>query len=229
LPAAVAVDLAIGTILGIVVAVLGLLFFIGIGACMCIKRKKKAKLIANNANIVAAQQGNGPNSQFQPQMQQQGPPPPMGSPPPANNGYFAPPAQEQKYNPQPNVQEYAMTPLSNPATPAPQYSQLYGTPAPQQQQQYPYVANGAHEVAAPVPQQQAVSPVQQQYQYPANGAHEVGAPVPQQQSVSPLPQQQSISPVQQSRAPEAGAHEVDAMSVPHAPGKTGPVYEIGGR
>jgi hypothetical protein len=159
----------------------------------------------------------------------------MGSPPPANNGYFAPPAQEQKYNPQPNVQEHAMTPLSNPATPAPQYSQLYGTPVPQQQQQqqYQYVANGAHEVAAPVPQQQqAVSPVQQQqqqYQYPMNGAHEVGAPVPQQASVSPLPQQQSMSPVQQSRAPEAGAHEVDAMSVPHAPGKTGPVYEIGGR
>ncbi|KAF2822741.1 hypothetical protein CC86DRAFT_409527 [Ophiobolus disseminans] len=194
--------IAVGTVIGIVVAVLFLLFFVAIGVFMFIKKKKKNQQIAANASIVAA---NRPQSQYQPPPQmQQGPPPPM-SPQPANNGYFAPPnQQEQKYNGYTSVHEYAMTPISNPPTPAPQYSQPHGAPT-----------------MPPMPQQQ--------YQYTANGAHEVPAPVPQQ-NTSPVQQQHTVSPVQrQTSPPAAGAHEVDATSVPHAPGKTGPVYEIGSR
>lgn len=207
---AVRKTLAIGTIIGIVIGVLTLLFFVAIGIFMCIKKKKKNALIANNANIIASNQAFRPQSQFQPQ----GPPPPQAmSPAPSNNGYFAPPPpqnmQEQKYNPHASVSEYNMTPISNPGSPPPpQYNQPYGAPPMQQQ-----------------PQQQ-----QQQYQYVANGAHEVAAPVPQQ-SVSPVQQQQNNVPMQPNAgpAPPTGAHEVDAISAPNAPGKTGPVYEIGGR
>lgn len=198
--------LAIGTIIGIVIAVLFLLFFIAIGVFMFIKKKKKQQQLAANAQIVAA---NRPQSQFQPapppqQMQQQGGPPPMPiqSPQTTGNGYFSPP-QEQKYNAHTSVSEYAMTPISNPSTPAPQYSQPYGAP----------------QNAPPMPQQQIA-----QYMYPTNNAHEVaGSPHPHQQpSVSPV--QQHVSP-----APAPAAHEVDAMSVPQAPKTGGPVYEIGGR
>lgn len=224
--------LAIGTIIGIVVAVLGLLFFVAIGIFMCIKKKKKNKQIANNAQIIANNQATfDQQQQQQGQFTQQGPQPPM-SPAPSNTGYFAPPPQnagEQKYNPHASVSEYNMTPISNPGSPPPpQYTQPYGAP-PQQQQQYQYNANGAHEVAAPVPQQStSPAPQQQQYQYVASGAHEVAAPVPQQ-SVSPVQQQQNNLPMQSTGPAATGAHEVDAISVPNAPGRTGPLYEMGGR
>jgi hypothetical protein len=61
-----ATKLAIGTIIGIVIAVLAIIFIVIIGICMCMKRKKKQKLIAANAGIVANAQANRPQSQFQP-------------------------------------------------------------------------------------------------------------------------------------------------------------------
>jgi hypothetical protein len=216
---------AVGTIVGIVIAVLTVLFFVIVAVCICLKRKKKQKQIAANAQIMANVHANRPESQFQPQMHQ-GPPPPMSpqSPQPHMSGYFPPPnPQEQKYNGHTSVQEYNTMSTSNPATPAPAYIQPYmasnAPPMPQQQGQYQAPANGAHEVASPMSQQYTG-----QYQAPLNGAHEVPSP-----DVMHSPQQQHVSPVQQSPIPPAGAHEVDATSVPHAPGKTGPTYEIGGK
>jgi hypothetical protein len=244
--------LAIGTIIGIVIAVLFIIFFVIIGIVMCMKKKKKQQQIAANAQIVANVQAGRPESQYQPQPphMQQGPPPPMPTqnPPPTNNGYFAPPnQQEQKYNAHASVHEYAMTPISNPSTPAPAYAQPYGSPNPppmpqQHTGQYQPPTNGAYEVPSPVPQQHTG-----QYQPPVNGAHEAPSPVPQQHTgqyhppangaheVASLnmaqssPQHQVVSPIQQYPSPNVGAHEVDAISVPHAPGRTGPLYEMGGR
>jgi hypothetical protein len=223
--------LAIGAIIGIVIAVLFLFFFVIIGVVMLMKKKKKQKQLAANALLVANSQANRPESQYQPPPQppmQQGPPPPMPSqsPQPTVNGYFAPPTQqEEKYNGHTSVQAYAMTPISNPSTPAPAYAQPYvhpnGPPMPQQHNGvYQPPANGAHEVASPVLQQHG-----EQYQPPTSGAHEVPSPI-----VSLPPQQQHVvSSNQQYSSSNTYAHEVDALSVPHAPGNTGPVYEMGGR
>lgn len=221
--------LAVGVIVGIVIAVLFLLFFVIIGIVMFLKKKKKSKQLANNAQIVATAQANRPQSQFQPQPPQpqmyqgQQPPMPTQSPQPPVNGYFPPPnQQEQKYG-HTSVHEYAMTPISNPSTPAPAYAQPHMAPnAPPMPQQhtgnYQPPNNGAHE---------APSPVQYmgQYQPPTNGAHEVASPQLAQQ------QQFIASPAQQYSSPNVGAHEMGASSVPHAPGNaTGrPVYEMGGR
>ncbi|KAH3962700.1 hypothetical protein HBI73_159580 [Parastagonospora nodorum] len=229
--------LAIGAIIGIVLAVLGLAFLAIVGVCICMKRKKKQKQIAANAQLMANVQASRPESQFQPQMQmQQGPPQvmPPQSPPPPMNGYFPPPnPQEQKYTGHTSVQEYKVSPVaSNATTPAPAYVQPYmasNAPPMPHQGQYQPPANGAHEVASPVEGQYGGQyqaplngahevpspPISEQYggqyQPPANGAHEVPSP-----HTSPPPQQQFS-------APAAGAHEMSA------PGKTGPVYEMGGR
>jgi hypothetical protein len=222
--------IAVGTIIGIVIAVLAIIFFVIVGVCICMKRKKKQKQIAANAQIMANVQANRPESQFQPQpppqmQMQQGPPPPMPSqsPQPHMSGYFPPSnPQEQKYTGHSSVQEYNMTPISNPTTPAPAYAQPYmanAPPMPQQHGQYQPPANGAHEVASPMSPQSTG-----QYQAPLNGAHEVPSP-----DVPYPPQQQHVSPMQQFPAPTAGAHEVDAISAPHAPGNTRPVYEMGGK
>jgi preprotein translocase subunit SecG len=244
--------LAIGVIVGIVIAVLAVLFFIIIGIVMCLKKKKKQKQIAANAQIMANNQANRPQSEFQPvppqqqqqmQPQMQQDPPPAQSPQPTLNSYFSPPGQqEQKYNGHSSVHEYS-TPVSNPTTPAPAYVQPYMANAPPMPQagQYQPPANGAHEVPSPVPQQHSG-----QYQPPMNGAHEVPSPGSQQHPVQyqpPMngahevsspnmsqPYNQAVSPVQQQpfAAPPAVAHEVHASSVPHAPGNTsGPVYEMG--
>jgi preprotein translocase subunit SecG len=221
---------AIGAIVGIVIAVLAVLFFIIIGIVMCMKKKKKQKQIAANNELVANVQANRPQSEFQPlppqqQQMQQGPsaPMPTQSPQPTLNGYFSPPnQQDQKYNGHTSVHEYG-SPISNSSTPAPAYVQPYmapnAPPMPQQQSgQYQQPANGAHEVPSPVPQQHTG-----QYQAPMNGAHEIPSPGMSQAHS----QQQTVSPVQQYSGSPVGAHEVDATSVPHAPGKTGPVYEMG--
>jgi hypothetical protein len=230
--------LAIGAIIGIVIAVLAIGFFVIIGIVMCLKKKKKQKQIDANAQIIANNQGNRPQSEFmaQPQMQPQMQQGPTQSSQPALNSYFAPPGQqEQKYNGHTSVQEYP----SPTTTPAPAYVQPYMANAPPMPQngQYQPPANGAHEVPSPpVPQGQYAPPAngthevpspisQQQYQPPVNGAHEVHSPniaQPYNQAVSPSPVQQQYT------GPTAGAHEVDAGSAPRAPGNTnGPVYEMG--
>lgn len=200
--------LAIGTIVGIVIAVLALIFFAVVGVCVLLKKRKKAKQLAQNAQIVATAQANRPQSQFNPgappppqQQMQQPPPMPAQSPQPPLNGYFPPPSQQdQKYgHTSVNVNEYAMTPISNPSTPAPAYAQ-------------PYVYQNQN--APPMPQQQG------QYQPPANGAHEVASPVQQQGGFANA-----------NTYPTANrqAHEVDAISVPQGSGNGKPVYEMGGR
>lgn len=222
---------AIGLIVGIVIAALAVIFFIVIGVCLCLKKKKKQKQLAANAQVVAAAQANRPQSQFppgpqQPQMQMQpqqggfipGPGPQQtGYAPVAGSlspqspqqgaGYFAPP-HEQKYDPHASVTEYAMTPISAPSTPAPQYAQPHG--------------NGNTNAPPPppppgtMPHQQDIRP---HYYNPADGG-------PQQQQPPPL-SPQTASPVAQYSQPHVGAHEVDAISVPHAPQTSGPVYEMG--
>jgi type II secretory pathway pseudopilin PulG len=148
--------LTIGAIIGIVIAVLGLLFVIAVVAMMFLKKKKKQNQLAQNAQIMAANQS---------QQQYQQPPPPQeqiqmqqpgagfqGSPPPANNAYY-PPQQENKFNGHHSVSEYVVSPISNPATPAPAYGQPNGTqgvpPMPQQEVRgYHMPVGGAQEVAA---------------------------------------------------------------------------------
>lgn len=128
---------------------------------------------------------------------------PPQSPQPTISSYFPAPGQnEQKYNPHTSVHEYAVTPVSNPPTPAPAYSQPFGTP-----------------VVPPMPNQPSV---QSQYHTPADGAHEVdaiGAARPPPQQVAP--------PSGRYQSPAIGAHEVDAISVPRPPQQAGPVFEMG--
>lgn len=119
---------------------------------------------------------------------------PPQSPQSGANGYFTPPPgpppAQQKFDAHTSVNEYAVTPISNPSTPAPAYAQ-------------PYAAPNAPPMPGQVPQG-------------------VASPV------SPY-----TSPVQQFSTPPpmVGAHEVDAVSVPHVPGGKGqgPVYEMGGK
>lgn len=217
--------IAIGLIVGIVIVALFVIFVVIIGVVFFLKKKKKQQQVSANAQVVAAAQATRPQSMFPPpqgppmQMQQpvQGgfiPPPnqqhggfvpPMSpqSPQPTLNGYFPPPGHhEQKYDPHMSVHEYAATPISNPPTPAPAYSQPLGGSA-----------------APPMPQKPNV---QAYYSAPADGAHEVDAI-----GVSRPPPQGYVPPVAPYQSPVAGAHEVDASSAPHAPQQSGPVYEMG--
>ncbi|KAH7390682.1 hypothetical protein BKA66DRAFT_568618 [Pyrenochaeta sp. MPI-SDFR-AT-0127] len=216
--------IAIGLIVGIVIVILFVIFAIIVGVIFFLKKKKKQQQLAANAQVVAAAQANRPQSMFPPQQapmqmqqpmqggfvpppnpQQGGFVPPMSpqSPQPTLNGYFPPPGQnEQKYDPHVSVHEYGASPISNPPTPAPAYSQPHGKP-----------------VAPPMP---ANPNVQAYYHTPADGAHEVDAI-----GVSRPPPQGYVPPVAPYQNPVVGAHEVDASSMPHAPQQSGPVYEMG--
>ncbi|CAO2654297.1 Nn.00g110300.m01.CDS01 [Neocucurbitaria sp. VM-36] len=218
--------IAIGLIIGVVIAILFVLFLIIIGVIVIIKRKKKQAQLTANAQAVATAQANAQSAYPKPQQQQpqmhmqqpmQGgfvPPPnpqqggfaapmPPQSPQPTSNGYFPPPGQsEQKYNPHTSVYEYAVTPISNPPTPAPAYSQPFGSP-----------------VVPPMPTPMSV---QAHYHTPADGAHEVDS-----NGVSRPPPPQVASPSGQYPRPVVGAHEVDASSAPRPPQQSGPVYEMG--
>ncbi|KAF2134814.1 hypothetical protein P153DRAFT_380628 [Dothidotthia symphoricarpi CBS 119687] len=177
--------IAIGLIVGVATTAVVIIFVVIVGIVFCMKKKKKQRLIAANAQLVAA---NPPQSQFPPPQQQMAHPqmpihtqtqmqqPSFNaslspqSPQSAVSGYFPP--SEQKFIAQPQVYEYAHTPISNPPTPAPAYVQpQYGVP-PMPNPVVPHAAGG--------------------YQRPVEGAH-----------------------------------EVDAISVPHAPVGGGPVYELG--
>lgn len=214
--------LAIGAIIGIVVVVLFVIFFVIMGVFFCLKKKKKQRQLAENAQAVAAAQATRPQSMFpqqqhQPPMQmpmQQGAPPmqqqggfvapmPPQSPQPTINGYFAPPGQsEQKFNAHTSVHEYAATPVSNPTTPAPAYSQPYGNPG-----------------GAPMPGQSTMQPY---HHTTAAGAFEADS-----RGVSPPAPQQAVSPISQYQGATGGAHEVDAISVPQGGPGARPVYEMG--
>ncbi|KAJ4375172.1 hypothetical protein N0V83_002256 [Neocucurbitaria cava] len=216
--------IAIGLIIGVVIAALFVFFLVIIGVLIIIKRKKKQAQLSANAQAVATAQANTQSTypkpkQQQPQMHMQQPmqggfvsptnlqqgfaaPMPPQSPQPTLNGYFPPPGQnEQKYNPHTSVYEYAVTPISNPPTPAPAYSQPIGSP-----------------VVPPMPTQPSV---QAHYHTPADGAHEVDAI-----GVSLPPPQPVASPLGQYPSPVVGTHEVDAVSVTRAQ-QSRPVYEMG--
>lgn len=214
---------AVGLIVGVVAAALTVVFFIVICICMCVKKKKKQRKLAADAQSVAAMQANrpqsmypGPPSQQQYQPLQQGPPPMLQgvymapvapqSPPPPASGYFAPPGQDdQKYNPHHSVHEYAVSAISNPASPAPgtvQPGSIQGVPSPMLSQ----------------------TSMHAQYPSPVNGAHEadstgIGRP--------PAPLQPEVPHGRQDANAGVGAHEVDAGSVPPVPANGKPVYEMG--
>lgn len=128
--------IAVGTIIGIVVAALAVIFFIVIGICICVRKKKKQRQLAADAQTIAAMQASRPQSMFpapppppppqQQQMQQQGgymAPPLLQSPQPTLHGYFAPTSPvgpgEEKYNGHTSLHEYAAIPMSNPSSPGP--------------------------------------------------------------------------------------------------------------
>ncbi|KZM25321.1 hypothetical protein ST47_g3479 [Ascochyta rabiei] len=144
---------AIGLIIGVVVAVLFVLFCVVIGIVFCIKKKKKQRQIAASTQAMAAVHATRPQSQYPPnqqqypylptQQQQQAPvqtqmqqPSPFHplidpqSPASATTSYFAHGAHEEKPNAHTSVQEYAMTPISSPSTPAPVYTQPHVVPPP---------------------------------------------------------------------------------------------------
>jgi hypothetical protein len=190
--------IAIGLIVGVVIAALFILFCVVVGVCCVLKKKKKQRQLAANAQAVAAAQANRPQSQYppppppqmqvqQPQMQMQQPQMQMQQPPTMQpqqthqspTGYFSPPTHfqppsplEQKTNSHTSVHEYAPPSISSPPTPAPAYVQ------------------------------------------------------PQYSNVPAMPS--STAPaINQHHNSETGAHEVDAISVPRPSPHGGPVYEIG--
>ncbi|KAF2195119.1 hypothetical protein K469DRAFT_743770 [Zopfia rhizophila CBS 207.26] len=181
----------LGVIIGIAAGAF-LLFIIvaGIIIICCVKQKKKRQALANQQAIAAAQ-ASRPQSQFNPQMPQQQmqqvPPPMPQTPTQGMEGYFKPAidpqspyiqqAEPQKFNPQTQVHEYPVqSPISNPPTPAPAYSQPYHAPN-----------NG--QFVPPIPTQ---SPAPYQMRGPTPGAHEVDAiSVPQ----APQGQQGQREPV----------------------------------
>ncbi|KAF9695306.1 hypothetical protein EKO04_006799 [Ascochyta lentis] len=144
--------IAIGLIVGIVVAVLFVLFCIVIGVVFCIKKKKKQRQIAESTQAMAAVHAARPQSQFPPpqqpyqylppqqqqapmqtQMQQTSPYHPSlnpQSPAPATTSYFAHGTHEEKPNTHATVYEHNMTPISSPSTPAPVYTQPHSVPPP---------------------------------------------------------------------------------------------------
>ncbi|KAL1595305.1 hypothetical protein SLS60_009995 [Paraconiothyrium brasiliense] len=115
----------VGAIAGGVVGGLVVLFLIGAAIIFFCVKKRKAKQLANNQNIIAAQQAQSHQSELKPPVQS--PPMPMQSPPPQGAGYFTP--QDHKTNYQPQGQGHEQGPqspvLSNPPTPAPPYIQPY--------------------------------------------------------------------------------------------------------
>jgi hypothetical protein len=122
--------IAIGLIVGVVIAGLFILFCVIITVCFVLKKKKKARQIAANAQAVATVQANRPQScypppQHQPQMQMQQPPTtPSQQTLHSSTGYFPSPSPlDQKTNAHPSVHEYAASSISSPTTPAPAYAQ----------------------------------------------------------------------------------------------------------
>ncbi len=212
-PTHTAKKIAVGLIVVIVAVILVVIFVIVIGVIFCLKKKKKQQQIAANAQAVAAAQANRPQSVYptqQPPMQQTQqpggfvPPMPSQTPQPSNNGYFAPPGQnEQKPTGLTSAYEYPQTPISNPSTPAPAYSQPYGPPS----------------GPPPVPSMPGQQNTQPYYSPPAGGVHEVGGG-----DVSRPSPQQGASPIIQPQAQNFGPAEVHATS---APSNNGPVFEMG--
>ena len=162
------VKLGLGAIIGIVVVGLFILFVIVAGIIFCMMKKKKARQLAANQQIMETQQQTRPQSQYafappNPQLQQQVPPPPMPTVPPTPqpglaNDYFGKggagsPQVVQVADPHKvpmtPAQEYMQSPISNPPTPAPAYVAPYYANAaqlPPMPSQSPGPMNGAVEL-----------------------------------------------------------------------------------
>ena len=145
---------AIGLIVGVVIAGLFVLFCVIVGVCFFLKKKKKQRQIAANAQIVAAAQVNRPRSYYPPTQHQPPTMPPQQTP--HSSGYLPSPSQlEQKNNVHLSVCGYTAPSILSPPTPAPayvqpQYNSVPATPSsptPVVNQRH-NAESGAHEVDA---------------------------------------------------------------------------------
>ncbi|ORY12606.1 hypothetical protein BCR34DRAFT_289810 [Clohesyomyces aquaticus] len=202
---------SIGLIAG--VAIGALIIFAAIAGLIifcCLKQKKKKALAANTAAIAAAQ-ASRPQSQYNPAMQQQ------------QMNQMQPPMPQ---TPQPANGEYfkPAQPMAQPMSPQPNYQQTQAEP-----QKFNYQQNVHEQPVVSNPPTPAPPYVQPYYAGPNGGQ------VPPMPSQSPAP----MTPAGQYQQPQGGAHEVDAISMPVAPGQQAqgqpgqpvqhqPVYEIGG-
>ena len=194
--------LAIGVIVGIVVVALFIIFCIAIGILYCIKKKRKNAQIATSTQAMAAVQSTRPQSQFQPTQPQY---PPVQQ---QQQQYQYPtPQQQQQQQQQPSLFQPPIEPQS------PSTTISYFPPGVGQHEEKPNTYTSVHEYAT--------TPVS-----PPISSPSTPAPVYSQPHGMPPPMPVSVaSQYQAPPAPEA--HEVDAVSVPHAPGQNGPVHEIG--
>ncbi|KAL1596167.1 hypothetical protein SLS59_007864 [Nothophoma quercina] len=192
--------LAIGVIVGIVVVALFIIFCIAIGILYCIKKKRKNAQIATSTQAMAAVQSTRPQSQFQPTQPQY---PPVQQQQQQQQYQYPTPQQQQ----QPSLFQPSIEP-QNPST-----TTSYFPPGVGHHEEKPNTYTSVHEYAT--------TPVS-----PPISSPSTPAPVYSQPHGVPPPMPVSVaSQYQAPPAPEA--HEVDAVSVPHAPGQNGPVHEIG--
>jgi hypothetical protein len=197
--------IAIGLIVGVVIAGLFILFCVVIGVCCVLKKKKKQRQLAANAQAVAAAQANRPQSQY--------PPPP--------------PPQMQVQQPQMQVQQPQMQMQQS-------QMQMQPPPImqPQQTHQSPsgYFSPPTHfQPPSPLEQKTNSHTSVHEYAPPSISSPPTPAPAyvqPQYSNVPAMPS--STAPaINQHHNSETGAHEVDAISVPRPSPHGGPVYEIG--
>ncbi|KAF2445446.1 hypothetical protein P171DRAFT_443108 [Karstenula rhodostoma CBS 690.94] len=120
---------SVGLIAGAAIGGLVVLFLIGAAVIFFCVKRRKAKQIANNQTIIAAQQAQSQHQnhlpEYKPPIQAPPPPAPIQSPHPQQPGYYAP--HEQKVNYQTHVHDQGLQSpvLSSPSTPAPPYVQPY--------------------------------------------------------------------------------------------------------
>ncbi|KAL6707582.1 hypothetical protein ACN47E_003931 [Coniothyrium glycines] len=203
---------AIGLIVGIVIAALAVIFFIVMGVCCFVKRKKKQRLIAANASAVAAAQANRPQSQFPPPQQQA---PPMQQMPLQQGGYIPPPGPQQS----------GFLPPVSPQSPQ-QHNGYFAPPATQDQKYDPHMSVTEY-APTPISSPSSPAPVYAQPYGNPNQPSMPGQPTVHAHYYNAADGSQAVSPPAQYQNPPVGAHEVDAISVPHAPQGSGPVYEMG--
>ncbi|KAL5407640.1 hypothetical protein PMIN06_007467 [Paraphaeosphaeria minitans] len=123
---------SVGLIAGAAVGGLVVLFLIGAAIIFVCVKRRKAKQLANNQTIIAAQQSYQ-QPPHQPQTHQEYKPSlpvPAQAPPPLaqqQQGYFPPQEQKVNYQTHVTVQEQGLQSpvISNPPTPAPPYVQPY--------------------------------------------------------------------------------------------------------
>jgi hypothetical protein len=191
--------LAVGVIVGIVIVGLFVLFCVAIGILFCVKKRRKQRQIAASTAAMAAVQATRPQSQYPPHQQQQQ----------QQQQYQYPSSQSQQQPPmQTQMQQPSLFhPSIDPQSPVSTTS--YFSNAAQTHEEKPNAYTSVHEYASTPASPPTSNPSTPAPTY--SQPHGVPPPMPV---------------VSQYQAPTE-AHEVDAVSVPHAPNQTGPVHEIG--